>query len=218
MDERSEAKVRKGRRLSPSMLAALVVSVFALTVAVSSSATASFMVGSGQIKKNAVKAKHIKKGAVGARHIKQSTITGAMLRDRSIDAAKLSPAAVAALKGGQGPKGDQGPRGLQGLQGGKGDTGSAGAPGTNGVSGYQIVNGEAESITAGAAKTFTVSCPVGKKAISGGAFIYSGPYTAPVIYQSTPSGGGASWSTSVYNASSTSSVAMEPTAVCVTAN
>jgi len=82
--------------------------------------------------------------------------------------------------GAVGPQGPTGPAGAKGSKGDKGD------PGT---SGYEIVTGTSAS-NLDTAKTLTVPCPVGKKAVGGGA-AYSGFGYESVM--SKPSADGQSW-------------------------
>jgi hypothetical protein len=225
-DERSAPTDRGRRRLSPVSMAALVIAVFALTVAASSTATASLLVGSGQIKKDAVQARHIKKNAVQARHITNGAVARAKIKNGAVNAAKLAPEVRAGLEGPEGPQGPQGPQGAPGPQGtpgapgAKGDQGPAGPAGSNGVSGYEVVEPAAVSIAAGTEQTMNIDCPAGKKAVSGGAYIYSGPGTAPVITASfaDPTKNGTRWRVAVRNVLTNSSVAIQPQAICVTVN
>jgi len=97
-----------------------------------------------------------------------------------------SAVTVDLLTGPQGPQGPtgatgatgaQGPQGIQGLTGPSGGpagpaglagaAGVAGAAGKNGVSGYQIVS-KSQTLKAGKAMTWTMSCSSGKKVTGGG--------------------------------------------------
>lgn len=168
-------------------------------------------VTSKKIRKGAVTASKIKKGAVTASKIKNGAVTNAKIKNGTIDIAKLSPKTRAALQGARGPKGDRGPAGPQGPQGPQGLQGAAG------VSGYEIVSSSWLEIEPNKRYTFALECPAGKKAISGGAYIENGPWTAPTIYQSFPRADGSGWSVSVRN-DAASSVNMIATAVCIIAN
>lgn len=86
------------RRWSPSVVVALAVTALALIVAATSTATAAYMIGSNQIKKNAVKTKHIKKNAVKAKQIKKN----------AVKPRHLSPAAREGMTGPEGPQGEPG--------------------------------------------------------------------------------------------------------------
>lgn len=59
-------------------------------------------------------ASQLPKNSVGAKQIKNGAITGKEIKKKSIDAGKLTPAAVATLKGAKGDAGPVGPLGPQG--------------------------------------------------------------------------------------------------------
>lgn len=147
------------RRLSPAALAAVLISVFALTVALSSTATAALMVGSNQIKKNAVKSKHIAKNAVTTKDIKNGTI-------KPVDLSAAARDGMTGEQGEKGEKGDKGDRGLTGfgLQGPKGDPG---------ISGYQQVT-KTWAVPAASSPgnpgtlSADIDCPSGTTVLSGG--------------------------------------------------
>jgi hypothetical protein len=90
------------------------------------------------------------------------------------------PRGVTGPKGSVGPRGAQGPQGIagpqgsvgpQGPQGPTGNTGPQGDAGSPGLSGYQLVSGSASALTTPfQVVNLSVSCPGGKKAISGGFF------------------------------------------------
>lgn len=94
------------RSLRPRITPALIISVLALVVAMGGTATASGLIGSSDIKKNAVKTKHIKKNAVKSKQIKNKTIR----------VADLSPAARGALAGEAGAVGPKGADGVSGYK------------------------------------------------------------------------------------------------------
>jgi Collagen triple helix repeat (20 copies) len=71
------------------------------------------------------------------------------------------------VQGPQGPQGPQGAQGPQGPQGAQGAQGPQGAAGTPGISGYEVVTGQATSDGVNTTAA-TVSCPGGKKVLSGG--------------------------------------------------
>ena len=73
-------------------------------------------------------------------------------------------------QGAQGATGPQGAQGAQGAQGPQGLMGPLGPQGLPGVGGYQIVSTALATVTlAGdAAATMSVTCPVGKRVVSGG--------------------------------------------------
>ncbi len=76
-------------------------------------------------------------GSVGTKQLKNGAVTGAKIKKATIDASKLTPAAMASLKGAPAPPGPaglpgpQGPQGPQGTQGPQGLT-NGGAYGTVG--------------------------------------------------------------------------------------
>jgi hypothetical protein len=86
---------------------------------------------------------------------------------------------AAGAAGAQGPQGPQGPQGLQGFQGPQGDPG---------VSGYSSVGTTTSAITVnpGATTTSSISCPVGKRTISGGHELVEGA-TQLLFLGSSPS-------------------------------
>ena len=65
--------------------------------------------------------------------------------------------------------GQDGAPGAPGAPGEKGDPGEPGAPGAPGTSGYEVVTGTPQAINNGnPTRSFTTSCPAGKKAVAGG--------------------------------------------------
>jgi hypothetical protein len=74
-------------------------------------------------------------GLINGKKIKKGTITAKQIKNKTITTAKISPAAIGALSGAQGPKGDQGPKGNPGIQGPKGDQGVQGIQGIQGPKG-----------------------------------------------------------------------------------
>jgi hypothetical protein len=110
------------RRLHPSarglQLATLVVASLALFVTLGGPSYAAKLIGSGQIKKGAVRTKHVRNGAIRGIDVRNNSLTGA-----DIDESTLG---LAAGTGQPGPKGDQGPQGEPGPKGDKGDKGDPG--------------------------------------------------------------------------------------------
>ncbi|WP_235734637.1 collagen-like protein [Nocardioides alcanivorans] len=149
---------RRSRRITPS----LIISLLALFVALSSSATAAVITGKN-IKKNAVASKHIKKNAVKAKHLAPGIKK------------KLNTAGPAGPKGEAGAQGPQGDAGAQGPQGAAGAPGSAGAPG---VSGYEIVRTMVAVSPESNGKALAV-CPGSKRVLGGGGHWQYG--TAPNV-------------------------------------
>lgn len=93
-----------------------VVAYVALFVALAGGAYAATKIGSGDIKRDAVRAKHIKDGQVG-------------------EAELANGVSLQGLPGPRGPEGTQGPPGEQGPAGPKGDEGPQGDPGQSGPPG-----------------------------------------------------------------------------------
>jgi hypothetical protein len=122
------------------------LAVIALCVALSGSATAALMITGKQIKNNSVAATDVKNGS----------LTGMDVRDKSLTANDFS----GSVQGPQGPQGSPGPLGPAGPRGPKGDTGAAGISGIE-----QVLS---ESTTDSNDKTQVVTCPPGKRVISGG--------------------------------------------------
>lgn len=58
------------------------------------------------------------KNSVGTKQLKKNAVTGKKIKAGTIDTSKLTPSAVATLKGGAGPAGPQGIQGPQGLTNG----------------------------------------------------------------------------------------------------
>lgn len=111
----------KFRRPSPAM----VVSLIALGVALSGTAVAATLITGANVKNNSL---------TGA-DIKDASLTGADVKPGSLDAAHLSAAGQAALRGAAGAVGPKGDKGETGAAGAAGATGPAGAEGLQGPSG-----------------------------------------------------------------------------------
>lgn len=99
-----------------------------------------------------------------------------------------------------------------GLAGPKGDKGDTGAQGPAGLSGYGYYIAE-QDIPKGAVQALTVSCPAGQKVLGGGIStnapgIARLAESAPTIEE--PMG----WGATVYNASTTSTIAAYVWAIC----
>jgi len=157
-------------------------------------------------------------------------------------AGATGPQGPAGPQGAVGAAGPQGPAGATGPQGPKGDTGSAGATGATGpqgapgapgpigpigatgpqgsagISGYQIVTGSFNA-TPTATNSTTVSCPAGKKVISGG---YNDASSNPsaLVYNAGPTSNGSGYTvgaTTFYtNGGSTEPITI--TVICATVN
>ena len=166
-------------RITPS----LIISVLALIVALSSSATAAVMINGKDIKKNTVASKQIKNDSVTSKDVKDKTL---QLRD--FNPAAIADLSAAGAAGVTGPQGPAGPAGADGAPGAKGDDGNAGPAGTagppgpagiagpagaSGISGYEIVSksvliqGYADTSSWGWGKVIAV-CPGTKRALGGG--------------------------------------------------
>jgi hypothetical protein len=120
------------------------------------------------------------------------------------------------IQGPKGDKGDTGDQGIQGVQGIPGPAGEqglqglAGEPGQNGASGYEIVESSIIGFPPGVAATRSVACPLGKKAVGGGAF--GGQHG--VLGASQPLVGGDIWTAFIRNASASETTQTQAFAVC----
>jgi hypothetical protein len=111
-------------------------------------------------------------------------VTGAKVKDGTLLAADFQPGQIPAGPQGpkgergaqgpkgdpgiQGPKGDQGIQGVQGIQGYPGAKGPKGDTGASGISGLETVYGASVNIPVGTPTAAGVTCPAGKKVLSGG--------------------------------------------------
>ncbi len=111
--------------------------------------------------------------------VEDGSLTGADIRAHSITSrnialparsASLTAQSAASRRGRRGPRGFRGYRGYRGYTGPIGPAGLAGAQGAPGVSGVQIVMASSGT-DSGAGKSASALCPVGKRAIGGGADI-----------------------------------------------
>ncbi|MFL5817895.1 MAG: hypothetical protein ACJ76L_09855 [Conexibacter sp.] len=135
---------RSARRRRPS--AGVVLAIVALFVALGGSSYAAVNV--------------LPKASVGTPQLKPSAVNSKKVQDGSLLVKDFKPGELPA-----GPQGPQGPQGDQGPQGPQGPSGPQGAPG---ISGFQIVDGPSTSVDPGRTSDESVTCPAGKKAISGG--------------------------------------------------
>jgi hypothetical protein len=110
------------------------------------------------------------------------------------------PQGTAGTPGGPaGPAGAKGDAGAAGAAGVAGPAGAKGATGANGVSGYQVVSKQ-ETLKAGQAMTWTVSCSSGKKVTSGG--VRSTSAGSFLVQGSGPSSSsGTGWTVTMVNVS-----------------
>lgn len=122
----------------------------------------------------------------------------------------------------------KGPKGAKGAKGAKGDTGAAGPAGAPGLSGYEIVSETFKEVfivnsggQRGLSEVKTVSCPAGKRAISGGFDLgtnkeQNGQARQVLVSLSGPNGAGTGWSVQLFNNSNTfdTSIDLRVFAVC----
>ena len=152
-------------------------------------------------------------------NIKNGTITGKDVKDHTLGTNKLSATALRSLAGQQGPAGPQGPKGeggergpagptgatgLKGDTGPKGDTapkgdtgpagpqGPAGAAGPSGIGGWEYKRSDGIDIPPDSGASRQVDCPVGKKALGGGA---SSTGSRAYVSDSAPTNGATGWQT-----------------------
>lgn len=112
------------------------------------------------------------------------------------------------LRGAPGPQGSRGPKGAKGDKGPKGDRGPTGPAG---VSGYEVVNQTFKEVfiensggMRGLSEVKTVSCPAGKRVISGGTNLGTNPtqngqQRSVSVSMSAPNGTGTGWSAQLFN-------------------
>jgi hypothetical protein len=131
-------------------------------------------------------------------------------------------------QGPQGPRGPQGPKGQKGEKGAKGDTGAKGPAGVDGVSGYEVVSQTFAGVFIqnsggfrGLSEVKTVSCPAGKRAISGGTDLgtnatQNGQQRQVTVSFSGPNGAGTGWSAQLFNNSTSidTSIDLRVYAIC----
>lgn len=176
-------------------------------------------VGAAQLKKSAVSGKKLATNAVSSAKILKDAVTGAKVKDGTLLAADFKagqllpgPQGLKGNRGPQGPKGDpgiQGPKGDQGLQGVQGVQGYPGAKGpkgdtgTPGVSGLERVYGASTNIAVGGIASVSVTCPAGKKLLSGGPDTNGQPHL--LIIYSVP-GSDTTWSVTARNVGSDGTV------------
>lgn len=133
-------------------------------------------------------------------------------------------------QGPQGARGPQGPKGQKGANGAKGEAGPRGPAGTSGASGYEVVSqtfGEVFIQNSGGfrglSEVKTVSCPAGKRVISGGTDLgtnatQNGQQRQVTISLSGPNGTGTGWSAQLFNNSTSidTSIDLKVYAICAT--
>jgi hypothetical protein len=101
-------------------------------------------------------------------------------------------------QGASGAQGAQGPQGVKGDPGAAGPAGPKGANGTNGVSGYHVVSKQ-QTLKAGQAMTWTMSCGTGKATGGGVRSTSAGSFLMQGSGPSSASGSG--WSVTMVNVS-----------------
>jgi Collagen triple helix repeat (20 copies) len=133
-------------------------------------------------------------------------------------------------QGPQGPRGPQGTKGQKGEKGAKGDTGAKGPAGADGVSGYEVINQTFEGVFVqnsggfrGLSEVKTVTCPAGKRAISGGTDLgtnatQNGQQRQVTVSLSGPNSTGTGWSAQLFNNSTSidTSIDLKVYAICAT--
>jgi hypothetical protein len=119
-----------------------VVAYVALFVALAGGAYAAAKIGSGDIKRDAVRAKHIKDGQVGEAELANGVSLQGLPGPRG-------------LEGPQGPPGEQGLMGPQGDEGPQGDPGQPGPPGAAGPSFALYGDGSDGDVTINSNTTLT---------------------------------------------------------------
>jgi hypothetical protein len=158
-------RMKKNRRIRITY--ANVVASLALFAALGGSSYAAIAVTGAQVRD----------GSLTGKDVHNSSLTGKDVRNASLLARDFKPGQLPA--GPQGPKGDPG---APGAKGEKGDTGPAG-----GLKGYEIVESISPA-TSVDSKARLATCPAGKVAVGGGAFLL-GDFSAHVaLDRSNPIG------------------------------
>jgi len=193
-------------------------------------AVAAGQIGSKDIRDGGVKTVDLGKRAVTAKKLKPGAVRSKALRDGAVAPADLSAAVkklIATAVEGEvgptgpegpegpagGPEGPMGPAGADGVDGADGAQGPVGPSGPAGVSGYVLVKSAATPFSGNGAKTLTVDCPAGTKALGGGH-----ESTVPVnLSGSYPSAAGSTWTMKFNRASGKGSYTVTLTATCAQA-
>ena len=153
--------------------------------------------------------KDIKNESVTGRDLRNGTVSGRDVRDGSLTKDDFT----GSLAGPAGPAGPQGPAGPKGADGAPGPAGPAGPQGPSGVSGLQyVVAGEV--VANNATKSWSVSCPAGKRAMGGGAA--STNAGTVFVRETAPLNDGLGWYVAIFNNSGTAQE-VYAWAVCMTA-
>lgn len=162
---------------------AMIVALAAFFVAISGSAYAATMIGTSQLRNDAVISSKVKDGSLLAADFQNGQIVG--------------PTGPQGATGATGAMGPQGPKGDTGATGPQGPTGATGPAGASGLANYSIyyINRSVSGLGWSAA---TVTCPSPKKVLSGGYLTSSSTYYDVVDIESGPVDSG-SWRVSVSN-------------------
>lgn len=133
-------------------------------------------------------------------------------------------------QGPQGARGSQGPKGQKGANGARGEAGPRGPAGASGASGYEVVSQTFSEVFIqnsggfrGLSEVKTVSCPTGKRVISGGTDLgtnatQNGQQRQVTVSLSGPNGTGTGWSAQLFNNSTSidTSIDLKVYAICAT--
>lgn len=162
------------------------------------------------------------RNSVGNPQLRKDAVTGVKVKDGSLSSSDFAGGLPQGPQGSQGLTGEPGPRGetgAQGAQGPQGPAGSNGIDGINGVSGLETVTSP-PVWTASGIYTNLLSCPLGKRAISGGWKAVNSADSLPTVISSSPSTDSPSGSTSwTFQAqSTTTSQGLVLYVVCVNAS
>ena len=171
-------------------------------------------VTSTRLAPQAVTTSRLRDGAVTNKKLRNGAVTGAKVKDGSLTAADFSGSVVGAT-GPAGPTGPQGPAGPQG---------------DPGMSGFEVVDQTYTNVYVphndpgrGLSQVVSLTCPSGKKAVSGGFDLGTGSGQYGVARSITasasqPSSDGNSWNVQLFNNSINQdmSIDLKVSAVCVT--
>lgn len=131
------------------------------------------------------------------------------------------PRGATGATGPRGQRGQKGEKGQRGEKGAKGDAGARGSAGTNGVSGYEVVSQTFEGVDVvnsggqrGLSEVKTVTCPGGKRVVSGGTDLGTNPaqngqQRQVTVSLSGPNGSGTGWSAQLFNNSVSEDTAID---------
>jgi hypothetical protein len=114
------------------------------------------------------------------------------------------PAGAPGTPGEQGPQGAAGPQGPAGPTGAVGPMGPMGPQGPSGVSGYQHVFAEfAQFVNPNDTMIKTLTCPTGKKVVTGGFYYLGGPVAYHPTFTASYPSSDTTWWVSMKNTTST---------------